>query len=102
MSTNDITTDISAYTDKGIPTDTDKMPILSDGNDAKILGTLERFRKWTVRTGRFGPFFWPLWASFLIRLENLSSLSSRFLGGADRFLQNIVRMSYGPSTLGAD
>ena len=44
MSSNDIITEPSANTDKSVPVDSDKVPITSDGNDAKILGHLEEFR----------------------------------------------------------
>ena len=47
----------SNTTDRLQPVDTDKIPILWDGNDAHIEGTLYEVGKWCTRTGHFKLLF---------------------------------------------
>ena len=43
----------TVHTGKLVPIDKDKQPILSNGNDAAILGLLDEWHKWSIRVGLF-------------------------------------------------
>ena len=51
------TFDQAAHTDKFLPLDRDKLPFKFNGNDAAILGLLDEWLKWSVRTGHFKHLF---------------------------------------------
>ena len=47
----------TTHTDKFTPLDRDKLPFQSNGNDAAILGLLDEWLKWSIRTGHFKHLF---------------------------------------------
>ena len=47
----------AVHTDRLVPTDRDKQPFASNGNDAAILGHLDEWHRWSIRTGHFTHFF---------------------------------------------
>ena len=54
---DDSTLGQTTHTDKLLPIDRDKQPFQSNGNDAAILGHLDEWYKWSIRTGLFKHLF---------------------------------------------